>query len=311
MNLIMIHNGQQCWFPEFLPATTIVFFQPAAPSGWEQLALNDPNGLGFMLRIVTGQGGDTGGYMDPTFNNTLIIHNHVATASISDPGHQHYAPEANNGRISGSSEFGGGDAALGQGVYTDVDQTGMTFEMSIAATGNGSGLGWTPQYVDGIICQKTVSGYNQEVLTQNIRVFDSGTVSVFCQADAPVGWTQNTSLQDPNGYGFMMRITNGGGGSAFGQSGSSNPLLCDILMSHNHELTYSLNDPGHLHYSANANDGHISGTDEIGGGDAALGQGVMTNMSTTGVTISISVEAAGSGNGWTPQYTDCIICTKD
>ena len=231
--------------PEFLPETTMVFYQATAPIGWAQTTnLYDPNGFGFMLHVVSYGFTLYGGTMDPRVNNILIAHNHAASVNVNDPGHQHWMAQANDGRISGSSEFGGGDAALGQGVYTDFRSTGITFEMSIAAAGDSKG--WEPQYIDCIICQKTATAsYNVEIETQSTSIFDTSVqvgktiTTIYFQSNAPVGWTQNTGYNS-----FMLRVVNGYGG---GSGGYMEPTVMDVVVDHTHAVSYSLNDPGHSH----------------------------------------------------------------
>ena len=115
--------------PDFLPGTTMVFFQASPPTGWEQRTLYDPNGFGFMLRAVSGFGGSTGGNMNPVYMDVEVAHTHVASASVNDPGHVHtYDYEQTNLPQTGHSSP---CWYIAENFETGTSQTGITLSFNV------------------------------------------------------------------------------------------------------------------------------------------------------------------------------------
>ena len=147
-----------------LPAGTVTnFFQAAAPTGWTQRTdLND-----FMMYIVSGTGGGSGGSASPILNNTVPYHTHGFTTGwvsadhshgIGDPGHAH-------GGVADTSAFTGGlgyyanlaaagstDGA-GTGIWTGGASSNHTHSGN---TNDNTNQGnWIPKYLSNIMCTKS------------------------------------------------------------------------------------------------------------------------------------------------------------
>ena len=150
-----------------MPAgTTTNFYQAAAPTGWVQRTdLND-----FMMYIVSGQGGGSGGSASPILNNTVPYHTHGFSTggfsadhshSVGDPGHSHTFPSA--WRNSGGSRWSGSAGPIGDTVSgTDASATGIwlggsssNHSHSGGTDGGSSQTNWAPRYLSNIMCYKS------------------------------------------------------------------------------------------------------------------------------------------------------------
>jgi hypothetical protein len=140
--------------------------------------------------------------------------------------------------------------------------------------------------------------------------FPAGTVMIFAQAAAPVGWTQITTVNDA-----ALRIVSGGtGGSITGTVGLSafiaagaNPtaLTTAQLAAHSHGVT----DPTHSHI---ATVGGASAGAQPGGITVPLINPEITSFSATGVTIQNTGSGATHAHGFPAlQYYDSLIASKN
>lgn len=168
----------------------------------------------------------------------------------------------------------------------------------------------------------------------------SGTVSIFYQATAPVGWVKQTTNNDA-----ALRVVSGAGGIASGATsfstvftasrtatGTVNGTAISVsqMPSHDHSITdpshnHTVNDPGHSH---SVNTGNTAGTASSG---AVNNSGtnirtVQTNSQSTGITLvaaptGITINSNGSGQAhdhtftsdsmdFAVKYCDVIICQK-
>jgi hypothetical protein len=148
----------------------------------------------------------------------------------------------------------------------------------------------------------------------------SGTRMPFAQAAAPVGWVQDTTSNADN---RMLRVVNTTGG---GVAGSDSPILNNVVASHVHTYTtsvesqphiHSINDPTHQHPSAA--DVTYAPTIAQPGSQGFANIGYNTGFAATGITLNgPSVQHTHSGTvaantgaaNWTPRYIDMIICAK-
>lgn len=125
--------------------TVMLFYQPSAPANWTQLgSLND-----YMLRVVSGAGGVSGGSQSPisaNFTHTHTTADHALTINEM-PAHTHQY----------SSPTGGGNSNdLGGSNRNDNAQTGSTgggLPHNHGPTGSAS-ITFTPRYIDVIMCSK-------------------------------------------------------------------------------------------------------------------------------------------------------------
>jgi hypothetical protein len=149
-----------------MPAgTTTNFFQAAAPTGWVQRTdLND-----FMLYIVSGAGGGSGGVQSPLTMNVVPYHTHGFSTGgqsanhshgIGDPGHSHSDPgvQVIRGSPSGTTSFQEWNgthstAAAATGIYTGG--TSNDHSHSGSTDGGSSQTNWTPRYLSNIMCYKS------------------------------------------------------------------------------------------------------------------------------------------------------------
>jgi hypothetical protein len=138
----------------------------------------------------------------------------------------------------------------------------------------------------------------------NVQFFASGTQIAFVQAAAPVGWVQNTTLNDQ-----VLRTTNGAGAGLGGSwvitglsaatTVAGHTLNQGEIPSHTHNVSAITSTGGTLGFSSGNSFflGQFAITSDGGtGGNAAHTHGANT-----------SVSADGS---WRPAYVNTIVCAK-
>lgn len=162
-------------------------------------------------------------------------------------------------------------------------------------------------------------------------VIPSGTVMVFYQAAAPVGWTKVVTQNDK-----ALRVVSGDGGGTGGTHALSTPpstshnhngatgstALTTAQMPSHHHAIYSSNSAGGLR-GAGANDadglGFTAGNGTYGFYDDFSCVQAHTHTDQNGAYLSD--EGGGGGHthsldssaptAFSPQYIDVIICSKD
>jgi len=116
------------------------------PSGWA--LCNGSNGTPDLRnRFVVGAGSTyavnaTGGSADAI----VVSHNHTATSSVSDPGHNHQTTE---GVVlqNGGDFFTTGLSSTGRGISTNTKTTGISVSTSVASAGSsGTNANLPPYY---------------------------------------------------------------------------------------------------------------------------------------------------------------------
>ena len=168
-------------------------------------------------------------------------------------------------------------------------------------------------------------------ITSKYSVLAQNTTSVFYQAAAPTGWTQNTAHNDK-----ALRLVNGaGGGFGFGNNpGSGGSNFTTVFPGSNSNVTFNFNATAPVSGSVG---GHTLTTAEIPdhthnsglGGTANASSGGSSfrtpgNLSTGGVNSpqgisqahdhpfsgQVTLNATGSGNiDLRIQYVDVILCS--
>ncbi|MEJ7804440.1 MAG: hypothetical protein WKG03_00750 [Telluria sp.] len=144
----------------------------AAPVGWT--TVNDDSTNNRMMRVVHGNGSQTGGIHDPTINNVVPPHTHSFSTGVESHGHSHGVVD--NGHVHGGGAMVGdlswgiaGSAYLEEGrgqpdiprqymaaAYSNISIGGRdTQHYHSGSTDNGSSqANWLPRYLNLIIIQK-------------------------------------------------------------------------------------------------------------------------------------------------------------
>lgn len=164
----------------------------------------------------------------------------------------------------------------------------------------------------------------------------SGTVTVFMQTAAPLGWVKDTTA-----YNHALRLVGGaisGGGSVdfstlFGRTGTDAVTLSQANLPNVNFSSASLTgsvgtainitDPTHTHAEAYTVANNVTGGTNTGGVVAspqnvtASPTGISAALANGAVTFGGVVPSGGSGTPFTPaidmrvKFTDVIRCTKD
>lgn len=149
----------------FEPGVRTVFWNATAPLGWVQEPIND-----YALRVVSGNGGETGGSVAFTtaFTNRtvpLVDHNH----GITDPTHSHsfYSLRSDenvsgggstvqDGMIFGPTPFTGSGMQAPGGPYNVAGSgTGITINSASITQTTSNTMNFAVRYIDMILCTKT------------------------------------------------------------------------------------------------------------------------------------------------------------
>ncbi len=154
-----LHGLTNFYFPS---GTRMPFAQAAAPSGWTQDTSDNANNR--MLRVVLSAGNGVGGSDSPILNNTtMVAHTHTFTGTAlaahthTDSGHSHTQRGQN-------ALSGGLTPVLATGTATVNSDTNTASASAVISSNSAgtpagtnsttSGVGWTPRYIDMIICSK-------------------------------------------------------------------------------------------------------------------------------------------------------------
>ena len=170
--------------------------------------------------------------------------------------------------------------ALGDGLASPVLTTEAEFGYLVGVTSGIQGqFGALSTRVDGLEAALSAP---------------TGTRLAFHQASPPVGWTQDTAIDDS-----MLRIVSGVGG---GTGGTDSPILNDTV-------------PTHTHVADNAG-AHTHNYDaflESGGNafDAGVGVVRQTVATTSAGDHTHTIQDNAGGANWTPKYHDFIVCSAD
>lgn len=135
----------------------------------------------------------------------------------------------------------------------------------------------------------------------------SGTIMLFYQAAAPVGWTQIANDNDS-----MLRMVSGTGG---GVGGVDSPITLDYSHDHttgDHALTIA-EMPAHTHTIENGGslNSDITNGGVAGTADINLGSGTNETNSEGGTGVHNHGVTGMAGSTFSPKYVDVIQASKD
>ena len=131
----------------------------------------------------------------------------------------------------------------------------------------------------------------------------AGTVSVFYQAAAPVGWTKSTANNDK-----ALRVVSGNGGG----SGGTNPVSTGFSHAHTFDHYHNLSLANYPGSPAGAVDGGTMVVSTAPGNSIWTSGGVTINaFPIQSKTVSPAVTNDTSTVDLAIQYIDVIVCTKD
>ncbi len=118
---------------------------------------------------------------------------------------------------------------------------------------------------------------------------DTGARMLFQMPSVPIGWTQDTTVQNDS----LLRMVNGAGGGVYGANGVSSVLRANAtsdgtaisvaqMPSHNH----GVNDPGHMHYMpTSTQNNNAPGPNYVEGYSSSTNNNSPIDASTTGISI--------------------------
>lgn len=155
---------------QFPAGTRMVFAQATAPAGWTQVH----TWANHMLRVVSTNGGGSGGSMSPIINNTVPTHTHPFTTTTNSVNHTHTLtmnPVPDHSHSMTASFDGLDQHTVSYAAVTNQTQiatqpagghtpSGTIGNQSVPHTHSGPTLAntgavnWTPFYLDTIVCSK-------------------------------------------------------------------------------------------------------------------------------------------------------------
>jgi len=154
-----LHGLTNFYFPS---GTRMPFAQASAPTGWTQDTSDNANNR--MLRVVNTAGNGIGGSDSPIINNTtMVAHTHtfagnaLGAHSHADSGHAHAVGGISGSNIAYAGTGGDPRYSLTQNAATAVSYANISSVSAGTPSGTNStttGVGWTPRYIDMIICSK-------------------------------------------------------------------------------------------------------------------------------------------------------------
>ena len=142
-----------------IPSGTIMlFFQSVTPVGWTKIStLND-----YMLRMVSGAAGGTGGSDSPILMNKVPTHSHSASSNTTGR-HSHepnntsknFVRAESTGTVNLSTETNAGyDTVPNINSVTSTTTSNDGDHDHTITVQNNSGNNWTPKYIDVMQCSR-------------------------------------------------------------------------------------------------------------------------------------------------------------
>lgn len=179
-----------------------------------------------------------------------------------------------------------------QNIENNLSALKSNFSGSSAPSNSVAGMPWFDIDTDQLYLRNKD---NDQWLTSG---FIPGTIMLFGQASAPLGWTKLISWADNS----MLCVNTEADGTALGSGGSANPQSSHTHTGPSHTHT----GPSHTHtYNYTA----ISIPPGSGGGSAERAGYSSISASGTGATGASGT--GPTGNNTQPLYQEIIACTKD
>lgn len=154
-----------------------------------------------------------------------------------------------------------------------------------------------------------------------MTAFPAGTKMLFLQADAPVGWTKDTTHNNK-----ALRIVSGAGGGSGGSTAFTDVFAARTIVQANlpavNLSSGSLSASSSATASSVGTNGVTNGNWNVGAGSSRTVQQLIKNggsLDNFSIDVSVSTSVSGVvplGGSNTPMnfavaYVDAIICTKD
>lgn len=181
---------------------------------------------------------------------------------------------------------------------TTLSVSGLTTK---AAQSNGAALG-ADAIEAGKSYEAVYDGTQFQIAKLALPTIPTGTKMLFLQASAPVGWTQDNTVNDR----VLRIVDNTGTGAATGGSWTISGVTVN-----GHTLTAAESGlPSHNHAYNDTTGGNV-----VAGAGA---QNIRVSLvgASTGNTGGFSASSAhnhglSADGNWRPAYVDAIVCTKD
>ena len=136
--------------------TIMLFYQAAIPVGWEKLTTRND----YMLRMVSGNAGGSGGSHSPIKMDKVPIHSHSGS-SDETANHRHAAATSSKGFCTGDLVAGtNGNGSPNGSRNPDIDQNNDQYtgyagkHKHTISVGDNSGSNWLPKYINIMQCKK-------------------------------------------------------------------------------------------------------------------------------------------------------------
>lgn len=177
---------------------------------------------------------------------------------------------------------------------------------TITSATYGSGITTIVQTNDSIPLDSGLSSFQYGILSPVNKSYlpsvPSGSVVVFYQASASLGWTQVTNRNNR-----FLRVVNSTGGAI---AGVHSPIIMNLVPNHTHTFTTGTESNDHVHTYVNPN----ASTSAFGAGVTNAVPGTTAGANTGGVSATHTHSGttnSNAGTNWEPLYMDVIIASKD
>lgn len=184
-----------------------------------------------------------------------------------------------------------------QKVENNFAAVKSTFSGPDAPSNPVAGMSWFDM-VNEVIKQRNAA--NNAWLVQT---FPPGTVALFGQASAPIGWTKKTTWSD----NAMLCINTQANGTALDSDGSANPQSA-----HTHTDSHTHTGPSHSHTGVTGGPSSTVGCEGLAGGTPTYpGSQIHTHALNADGTGNTGDRSGSISSNTAPLYQEVIAATKD